>query len=56
MSNPLTPYLPDLRRIVTTHDERGVAIVQSDLRLSAEVAFELIASIVLTRYLGYGNR
>lgn len=37
MSNPLTPHLPDLRRIVTTHNEQGVAVVQSDLRLSAQV-------------------
>lgn len=29
--------LYDLRRIVTTHDERGVAVVQSDSLLSSVV-------------------
>ncbi|RDB28795.1 hypothetical protein Hypma_015560 [Hypsizygus marmoreus] len=35
MSNPLASFLPDLRRIVTAHDEEGVAVVQSDIRLVA---------------------
>ncbi|KAF9457062.1 hypothetical protein BDZ94DRAFT_1274138 [Collybia nuda] len=36
MPNPAISNLPDLRRIVTTHDEQGVAKVQSDMHLSAQ--------------------
>lgn len=40
MSNPLfSSYLPDLRRIVTAHDERGLAIVESDSVLPSQVTF-----------------
>ncbi|KAF8898785.1 hypothetical protein BD779DRAFT_1464872 [Infundibulicybe gibba] len=36
MSNPLPPLIPDLRRVVTSHNEDGISIVQSDKRLVAE--------------------
>ncbi|KAF8078660.1 hypothetical protein FPV67DRAFT_70050 [Lyophyllum atratum] len=36
MSNPLADHLPDLRRIVTGHNEHGVAVVESDRRLVTE--------------------
>jgi hypothetical protein len=29
--------IPDLRRIVTTHDDKGIAIVGTDSEISAEV-------------------
>ena len=36
MSSPAL-HLPPLRRIVTTHNEQGVAAIQSDTLLVAEV-------------------
>ncbi|TFK41198.1 hypothetical protein BDQ12DRAFT_720891 [Crucibulum laeve] len=36
MSNPLPAVLPDLRRIITSHNEKGVAVVQNDTLLPSE--------------------
>ncbi len=37
MSNPSPSLLPPLRRVVTTHDAHGLAVVESDVLLEQEV-------------------
>jgi len=36
MSNAISSELPNLRRIVTCHDQKGVAVVQSDMHMLSE--------------------
>lgn len=42
MSNPLTPFLPGVRRIVTTHNSHGTAVVGSDDVLPNLVSAQII--------------
>lgn len=50
MSSPnYKPHLlPDLRRIVTTHDAQGIAVVQSDTVLPSEVSQFLYLAWICT--------